>query len=124
MPPAPKVPDPRAFLPLTPLTCHVLLTLADGGLHGYAIIQEVTARTGGLITLRTGTLYTLLQRLLQERLIEETDTRPAAGQDDQRRRYYLLTPLGRSVLEADLRRLEALVGEGRRKRLLPRATRA
>ena len=117
-------PDPRAFLPLTPLACHVLLALAESGLHGYGIIREVAERTDGLITLRSGTLYTLLQRLLTEGLIVESASRPAADEDDERRRYYDLTPLGRAVLEADLRRLESAVGEARRKRVLPKAGRA
>lgn len=116
--------DPRAFLPLTPLACHVLLALAEGGLHGYGIIREVAERTDGLITLRSGTLYTLLQRLLTEGLIVESALRPAADDDDERRRYYEMTPLGRAVLEADLRRLESAVGEARRKRVLPKAGRA
>ena len=116
--------DARAFLPLTPLACHVLLALAEGGLHGYGIIREVAARTDGLITLRSGTLYTLLQRLLTEELIAESASRPAADADDERRRYYELTPLGRAVLEADLRRLESAVGEARRKRVLPKAGKA
>jgi DNA-binding PadR family transcriptional regulator len=102
----------------------VLLALADGGLHGYGIIREVAERTDGLITLRSGTLYTLLQRLLAEGLIAESASRPDPEEDDERRRYYEMTPLGRAVLEADLRRLESVVGEGRRKRVLPRAGRA
>jgi DNA-binding PadR family transcriptional regulator len=116
--------DPRGFLPLTPLACHVLLALADGGLHGYGIIREVSERTEGLITLRSGTLYTLLQRLLHEGLIAESERRPDPDHDDERRRYYEMTALGRTVLEADLRRLESAVGEGRRKRVLPKAGRA
>ena len=111
-------PDPRSFLPLTPLALHVLLALAERPLHGYGIIQEVAARTDGLIGLRSGTLYTLLQRLQGLRLIRESGERPAAEEDDERRRYYELTPLGRAVLEADLRRLEAAVLEGRHKRIV------
>ena len=110
--------DPRAFLPLTPLALHVLLALADRGLHGYGIIQEVAARTDGVIRLRSGTLYTLLQRLLTEGLILESEARPAPDEDDERRRYYELTRLGRAVLEGDLRRLQAAVGEGLSQRVL------
>ena len=117
-------PDPRVFLPLTPLACHVLLALADGGLHGYGIIREVAERTAGVITLRSGTLYTLLQRLLTEGLIVESTARPEPDDDDERRRYYEMTALGRAVLEADLRRLESVIGEARRKRVLPKAGRA
>lgn len=71
--------DPRAFLPLTPLAFQVLLALADGDRHGYAIIREVEERTDGVIKLRTGTLYTLLQRLLEEALIEDTPPAPDGG---------------------------------------------
>ena len=117
-------PDPRSFLPLTPLAFHVLMALADSGRHGYAIIQEVATRTDGLIKLRSGTLYTLLQRLLGEGLIAESDERPRSDEDDERRRYYRLTPLGRDVLSADARRLETAVAEARRKRVLKGASRA
>ena len=117
-------PDPRSFLPLTPLAFHVLMALADSGRHGYAIIQEVDARTDGLIRLRSGTLYTLLQRLLAEALIAESDARPRSEDDDERRRYYILTTLGRDVLAADARRLESAVAEARRKRVLKGASRA
>ncbi|HYN10747.1 MAG TPA: PadR family transcriptional regulator [Vicinamibacterales bacterium] len=116
--------DPRSFLPLTPLAFQVLLALADTERHGYGIILEVNERTDGLIRLRTGTLYTLLQRLLDESLIEESDTRPGPDQDDQRRKYYRLTELGRDVLAAEARRLESLIGEARRKHVLGRSSRA
>jgi DNA-binding PadR family transcriptional regulator len=117
-------PDPRSFLPLTPLAFHVLIALADAGRHGYAIIQEVEARTEGVIRLRSGTLYTLLQRLLGEALIAESSDRPRSDEDDERRRYYILTALGRDVLAADARRLEGAVAEARRKRVLKGASRA
>lgn len=116
--------DPRSFLPLTPLAFQVLLALADTERHGYGIIREVDERTDGLIRLRTGTLYTLLQRLLAEALIEESDARPAAKDDDERRKYYRLTDLGRGVLTAEARRLESLIGEARRKRVIGKAGRA
>ena len=86
------MPDARRFLPLTPAVFHVLLALAEGDRHGYGIIQDVAEATGGEVTLRTGTLYTILKRLLEERLIEESGRRPRANQDDERRRYYGLTP--------------------------------
>ena len=98
----------------------MLLALADADRHGYGIIQEVDARTGGLIRLRSGTLYTLLQRLLAEALIVESDERPRADQDDERRRYYRPTDLGRAVLAAEVRRLESAVAEARRKQVLRR----
>jgi DNA-binding PadR family transcriptional regulator len=102
------------------LAFHVLLALADGDRHGYGIIREVDARTDGLIRLRSGTLYTLLQRLMAERLIAEPDHRPEPEDDDERRRYYALTPFGRAVLTAEARRLESALGEARRKHVIGR----
>jgi DNA-binding PadR family transcriptional regulator len=113
-------PDPRSFLPLTPLAFQVLLALADEERHGYGIIREVETRTDGLIRLRSGSLYTLLQRLLDVELIVESDERPAPEQDDERRRYYKVTELGRGVLAAEARRLESAVTEARRKHVLGR----
>lgn len=110
--------DPRSFLPLTPHAFQVLLALADDDRHGYAIIQEVELRTDGIIRLRTGTLYTLLQRLTDEALIVQAAT-PMEG-TDPRRRYYHLTDLGRAVLAAEARRLESSLGDARRKRVLGR----
>jgi len=98
------------------------MALADAGRHGYAIIQEVDARTDGLIWLRSGTLYTLLQRLLGEGLIAESSDRPRSEDDDERRRYYALTALGRDVLAADARRMETAVAEARRKRVIKGAS--
>jgi DNA-binding PadR family transcriptional regulator len=117
-------PDPRSWLPLTPLVFQVLLALADGPRHGYGIIGEVDVRTGGVIRFKTGTLYVLLQRLADERLIEESAERPRPSEDDERRKYYALTTLGRAVMRAEAERLEAVVGEARRKRVLGRASRA
>ena len=114
--------DPRSFLPLTPFAFQVLLALSDAPRHGYGIIREVEERTGGLIKLRTGTLYTLAQRLLDEKLIEESDDRGHPDQDDERRRYYAVTPFGRSVMHAEARRLEAVVGEARRKHVLGKSS--
>ncbi len=107
--------DPRSFLPLTPHAFQVLLALADGERHGYGIILEVGARTDGVIRLRTGTLYVLLQRLRDEGLVAlaEAPNRDA----DPRRRYYQLTDLGRAVLAAEARRLEAALVDARRKRV-------
>jgi DNA-binding PadR family transcriptional regulator len=116
--------DPRTFLPLTPLVFQVLLALADERRHGYGIIREVETRTGGLIRLRTGTLYVLLQRLEEQHLIQESHDRPAVSDDDERRRYYALTPLGRAVLQVEAQRLETAVGEARRKHVLGRASKA
>jgi DNA-binding PadR family transcriptional regulator len=123
--------SPRSFLPLTPLTFQVLLALADTERHGYGIIREVDERTDGIIKLRTGTLYTLLQRLLEQSLVEGAGPpsiaagRPGtARKDDPRRRYYALTPLGRSVVEAEAQRLARVVLEARRKQVLGRASKA
>lgn len=114
--------DPRSLLPLTPFAFQVLLAISDAPRHGYGIIREVEQRTDGLIRLRTGTLYTLLQRLLDESLIDESDDRPHPDDDDKRRRYYALTPFGRTVMQAEARRLESLVGEARRKHVLGRSS--
>jgi DNA-binding PadR family transcriptional regulator len=116
--------NPRSFLPLTPLAFQVLLALADSERHGYGIIREVDERTDGLIRLRTGTLYTLLQRLLDEDLIETSSVRPDPEDDDERRKYYKLTPLGRDVVAAEARRLESLIGEARRKQIIGRTRKA
>jgi len=110
----------RSFLPLSPLAFQVLLSLSDASRHGYAIITEVAERTGGLVTMRTGTLYLLLRRMVASGLIEESDDRPDAGADDERRRYYLVTPLGRSVATAEAKRLESIVRQARRKHVLGR----
>jgi DNA-binding PadR family transcriptional regulator len=116
---APKKPrDPASFLPLTPRVFHVLLALAEGPLHGYAVIQEVKAQTAGVIVLRTGTLYMLVQRLVDQDLIDESDDRPHPDEDDERRRYYTLTPTGRAVLQAESRRLQQVLGTVRRKNVL------
>jgi DNA-binding PadR family transcriptional regulator len=110
--------DPRRFLPLTPQQFHILLALTDGHLHGYAIIRDVAERTAGGVRLGTGTLYTALARLDGLGLVVESDARPAAD-DDARRRYYRLTPLGRAVLAAETGRLDALVRHARRKGVKP-----
>lgn len=116
--------DPRALLPLTPIVFQVLLALADQARHGYGIILEVERRTDGLIRLRTGTLYTVLKRLLEMELVDECDARPDPDDDDERRRYYELTAFGREVMKAEARRLEAAVALARQKRVLPRPGRA
>jgi DNA-binding PadR family transcriptional regulator len=94
---------PDDFLPLTPQQFHILLSLVDGARHGYAILLEVKERTAGELKMGTGTLYTALARLVDLRLVLDTD------RQDARRRYYRLTPLGRAVLRAETARLEALV---------------
>ncbi len=107
----------RGFLPLTPRAFQVMLAIGPNPLHGYAIIQEVSRATEGVIVLRTGTLYLLLRRLRQQGLIEESRRRPHANDDDERRIYYVLTDLGRSVLEAEVQRLRTVVDIVRRQGL-------
>lgn len=111
-----KTPHPEAFLPLKPHWFHVLLSLADGEQHGYAIMQEVLERTDGKVRLWPATLYGTLKRLIETELIEESNERPAPELDDARRRYYGLTRLGRRVLAAESERLEGLVRVIRAKR--------
>ena len=112
--------DPRSFLPLSPLAFQVLLSLPDESRHGYAIIQEIADRTEGLVSMRTGTMYLLLQRMVADGLIEETNDRPRADEDDERRRYYVPTPLGSAVATAEAKRLESMVSQARRKQVLGR----
>jgi DNA-binding PadR family transcriptional regulator len=107
--------EPRAFLPLTPQQFHILLALTGAHLHGYGIIRDVAERTGGAVRVGTGTLYTALARLEALALVGESERRAPAGEDDDRRRYYRLTPLGRAVLKAETERLEALVRHARAK---------
>lgn len=109
-------PDPRAFLPLTPAIAHILLALADESRHGYAIMQEIERLTGGAMRMGPGTLYGTIKRMMAARLIEEADDRPDPAVDDERRRYYRATPLGRDVLAAETDRMAALVSAARAKR--------
>ncbi len=95
--------------PLPPAVFHILVALADADRHGYAIIQEVAARTGGDVTLSAATLYRSVQRMLEQGLVVESKVRPAPEQDDERRRYYRITPRGRALARAEARRLEELV---------------
>jgi DNA-binding PadR family transcriptional regulator len=111
--------DAYQYLPLSPQQFHILLALTDGHLHGYGIIRDIADRTGGAVRLGTGTLYTALGRLEALALVELSDRRPAPGNDDERRRYYRLTPLGRSVLSAETGRLQALLEHARRKGIRP-----
>ncbi len=113
--------SPESFLPLKANWFHVLLSLADDEQHGYGIMQEVLDRTGGKLRLWPATLYGTIKRLMEEDLLEESDERPSAELDDARRRYYRLTPLGRSVLKAESERLEDLVRVIRGKRGLTKS---
>jgi len=108
------------MLPLLPATFHILVALADEDRHGYAIIQDVAARTDGSIRLSPGTLYRSIQRMLEDGLIVETDERPSPEDDDERRRYYRLTTLGAAVAKAEAARLMDLVRMARARGLAPR----
>ncbi len=112
---------PENFLPLTVPVFHILLALTDEERHGYAILQEIEARTEGSLRLGTGTLYTALGRMVRSGLVEESDSRPAPELDDDRRRYYRLTALGRQVVRAEAIRLDALVEMARQKQIISAA---
>jgi DNA-binding PadR family transcriptional regulator len=106
--------DPGSLLPLTPAMFHVLVALADGDIHGYAIMKDVEELTGGAVRLSTGTLYGIIKRLLNDGLIRESG---AAAKDDERRRSYALTAFGRDVARAEAARLEHTLALARRKAL-------
>jgi DNA-binding PadR family transcriptional regulator len=112
--------DPEALLPLTAPMFQVLIALADGEKHGYAIIKEVARRTDGAERLRAGTLYTIVRRFVQEGVIVESSARPDAALDDERRRYYRLTDFGREVARAEGRRMQTALGMARAKNLIPK----
>jgi DNA-binding PadR family transcriptional regulator len=107
------------FLPLHKDTFHILVSLADRDRHGYSVMQDVSDRTGGDVRLSPSTLYAAIKRLLEQGLIEELSERPDPEHDDQRRRYYRLTRLGRQVATAEARRLEQLLNDARASGLLP-----
>lgn len=111
--------EAQAFLPLQPATFHILIALADDDRHGYAIIQDVAERTGGAIRLSPGTLYRSIQRMLEDGLIVEPRERPSPDEDDERRRYYRISPLGTAVAKAEARRLADLVKMARARGLAP-----
>lgn len=102
-------PSPQSLLPLPPATFHILMALAEEDRHGYAIIQDVATRTGGELKLSAGTLYRSIQRILEQGLIVEPRERRAPTEDDERRRYYRITPFGEAVARAEARRLTQLV---------------
>src|SRR5262249_48242606 len=113
--------DPvERLLPLPLATFHILLALADGDRHGYGIIQDVAERTGGELRLSAGTLYRSIQRMLEEGLIVESRERPDPQDDDERRRYYRITPFGTAAARAETRRLSGLVRLARARGLAPR----
>lgn len=111
--------DVGALLPLPRATFHILLALAEQDRHGYAILQEVEASTGGELRLSAGTLYRSIHRMLEQGLVVETRDRPAPDEDDERRRYYRITPYGTAVAKAEARRLARLVRLARAAGLAP-----
>lgn len=111
------------LVPLKPKALHILLALADGPRHGYGIMQEVASRTDGRVRLWPAALYGLLRELEKGDVIVESDDRPAADEDDERRRYFALTAHGKRVLDAEVRRLEAIVDHARSSRALRKACR-
>jgi DNA-binding PadR family transcriptional regulator len=118
---APTSTEAEELLPLTAQVFHVLVALADRDQHGYSIMQDVSARTGGNIRLNAGTLYGLIRRLLEQGLIEELRERERpSSDDDERRRYYRLTSFGRKVAKAEVSRLAELLEQARSYGLAPK----
>jgi len=109
--------EPGAQTPLTPAVLHILLVLAEGERHGYAIAQEIEASTEGELHMGPGTLYGSISRMLAAGLIDEAAHRKRPD-DDERRRYYRITPSGRRLLDGELARLARVVRVARGKRLL------
>jgi DNA-binding PadR family transcriptional regulator len=112
---------PDSLLPLPPATFHILMAVADDDRHGYAIIQEIEARTRGELRLSAGTLYRSIQRMIEQDLIVEIHERPAPEFDDERRRYYRITKFGEAVARAEARRLQTLVRLARASGFVPRS---
>jgi DNA-binding PadR family transcriptional regulator len=113
-------PEPQDFLPLHRDTFHILVSLADRDRHGYSILLDVAERTSGALRFSPSSLYASIKRLLHQGLIEELDERPDPAHDDERRRYYRLTRLGRKVAELEARRLSRLLADARATGLLGR----
>jgi DNA-binding PadR family transcriptional regulator len=101
--------DIDALLPMPSATFHILVALAEEDRHGYAIMQDVAGRTSGAVKLSAGTLYRSIQRMLEQGLITEISSRPARELDDERRRYYRITPFGRTVARAEARRMAQML---------------
>jgi DNA-binding PadR family transcriptional regulator len=118
MPKTPDSPAPESFLPLKPVEFLILMTVADAERHGYGIMLDIAERTGGTVRLEAGGLYRSIRHLLADKLVAESANRPSADEDDERRRYYALTPLGRRVVAAEALRLRALVRDAEAIRLI------
>lgn len=110
------------LLPLPPATFHILMAVADEDRHGYAIIQDVAARTDGALQMSAGTLYRSIPRMQEQGLVAETRKRPAPEDDDERRRYYRITPFGLAVARAEARRLTQMVKLARARGIAPERT--
>jgi DNA-binding PadR family transcriptional regulator len=117
MSPRPKA-DVDDLLPVRPVAFQILLSLADGERHGYGITQDIASRTSARMRLEPGNLYRSLRTMIDEGLIEESERRPAPDLDDERRRYYRITALGRRVAVAETARLAEIVAEAKGKRWL------
>jgi DNA-binding PadR family transcriptional regulator len=111
---------PESYLPLPRDTFQILVSLADRERHGYSVMQDVAERTDGALRLSPSSLYASIKRLLAQGLIEELQERPDPANDDERRRYYRLTKMGRRVATAEAKRLERLLADARATGLLPR----
>jgi DNA-binding PadR family transcriptional regulator len=111
--------DPDDLLPLPVATFHILVALAGEDRHGYAIMQDVAARTNGALKLSPGTLYGSIRRMLDEGFIVELGDRERPADDDERRRYYRITPFGRAVAQAESARLTKLLRQARAAGLVP-----
>jgi DNA-binding PadR family transcriptional regulator len=114
-----RLPGPEGYLPLTPAVLDIMVALGNEELHGYAIMQEVRRRTQGRRRLAPGTLYRSLRQMEERGWVVEAEERPEPGLDDERRRYYRLTDLGRKLAMGELERLEGLVGAARSKGFVP-----
>ena len=113
-----KSASPTDFLPLKPVEFLILMTVATGERHGYGIMLDIAERTDGTVRLEAGGLYRSIRRLLADKLLTESARRPAADLDDERRRYYALSPLGKRVLAAEALRLRALVRAAEASRII------
>lgn len=113
--------NPDSLLPLPVAVFHILIAVADRDRHGYSIMQDVAARTGGTVQLSAGTLYSSIRRMLEQGLIEELAKSPDPSSTDERRRYYRLTRFGKRAAAAEVKRLNALVQQARATGLVPGA---
>lgn len=114
--------DLQKFLPLPQAMFHILVALAEGDMHGYAIMLDVAARTNGKLKLSPGTLYGSIKKMLEDGMIQEMEPKLGAANDDERRRYYRLTRFGRQVAAAEAERLTALLSQARSSGLVPKRT--